>query len=84
MQPILIQGYDDYFKTKERWDILKEFFNSKQIEYKEIRSLNGSIISKIINLIYLLDYASIYHSVISGIDPSPVSAIDFIKERLSK
>jgi len=84
MQPILIQGHDDYFKTKERWGILKEFFNSKQIEYKEIRSLNGSIISKIINLIYLLDYASIYHSVISGIDPSPVSAIDFIKERLSK
>ena len=84
MQPILIQGYDDYFKTKERWEILKEFFNSKQIEYKEIHSLNGSIISKIINLIYLLDYTSIYNSVISKIDPSPVSAIDFVKERLSK
>jgi len=84
MQPILIQGHDDYFKTKERWKILKEFFNSKQIQYKEIHSLSGSIISKIINLIYLFDYASIYYSVISGIDPSPVSAIDFIKERLSK
>ncbi len=83
-QPILIQGSDDYFKTKERWDLLKEFFNSKQIEYKEIFSVNGNIISKITNLIYLLDYVSIYHSVISGIDPSPVSAIDFIKERLSK
>ena len=84
MQPILIQGHDDYFKTKERWEILKEFFNSKQIEYKEIHSMNGSIISKIINLIYLLDYTSIYNSVISKIDPSPVSAIDFVKERLSK
>ena len=84
IQPILIQGSDDYFKTKERWELLKEFFNSKQIDYKEIFSVNGNIISKITNLIYLLDYASIYHSVISGIDPSPVSAIDFIKERLSK
>ena len=84
MQPILIQGHDDYFKTIERWKILKEFFNSKQIEYKEISSVKGNIISKIINLIYLFDYASIYHSVISGIDPSPVSAIDFIKERLGK
>jgi glucose/mannose-6-phosphate isomerase len=84
MQPILIQGHDDYSKTKERWKILKEFFNSKQIEYKEISSVKGSIISKIINLIYLFDYVSVYHSVISGIDPSPVSAIDFIKERLSK
>ena len=84
MQPILIQGHDDYFKTIERWKILKEFFNSKQIEYKEISSVDGNIISKIINLIYLLDYTSIYHSVISGVDPSPVSAIDFIKERLSE
>ena len=84
IQPILIQGSDDYFKTKERWDLLKEFFNSKQIDYKEIFSVTGNIISKITNLVYLLDYASIYHSVISGIDPSPVSAIDFIKERLSK
>jgi glucose/mannose-6-phosphate isomerase len=84
MQPILIQGHDDYSKTKERSKILKEFFNSKQIEYKEISSVKGSIISKIMNLIYLFDYVSIYHSVISGIDPSPVSAINFIKERLSK
>jgi len=84
IQPILIQGSDDYFKTKERWELLKEFFNSKQIDFKEIFSVNGNIVSKITNLIYLLDYASIYHSVISGIDPSPVSAIDFIKERLSK
>ena len=84
MQPILIQGRHDHFKTIERWKILKEFFNSKQIEYKEISSVEGNIISKIVNLIYLLDYASIYHSVISEIDPSPVSAIDFIKDRLSK
>ena len=84
MHPILIQGYDDYVKTKERWRILKEFFDLKQIEYKEVFSVKGNIISKIINLIYLFDYTSIYHSVISGIDPSPVSAIDFIKERLSE
>jgi glucose/mannose-6-phosphate isomerase len=84
IQPILIQGSDDYFKTKERWELIKEFFNSKQIDYKEIFSVSGNIISKITNLIYLLDYASIYHSVISGIDPSPVYAVDFIKERLSK
>ena len=82
MQPILIRGHDDYFKTIERWKILKEFLNSKQIECKEVYSVKGNIISKIKNLIYLLDYTSIYHSVISGIDPSPVKSIDFIKKRL--
>ena len=82
MQPILIQGYDDYFKTIERWKILKEFFNSKQIEYQEISSVNGNIISKLVNLIYLLDYSSIYLAVLSKIDPTPVKPIEFIKNRI--
>ena len=83
VRPVLIRGQDDYTKTKERWDVIKEYFENKNIEYKEIFSVSGSILSKLMNLIYLFDYATIYRSVISGIDPTPVSAIDFIKSRLS-
>jgi glucose/mannose-6-phosphate isomerase len=82
MQPILIQGHDDYFKTIERWKILKEFFRDRKIEFFEIKSVDGNILSKIVNLVYLLDYASIYHAVLKKIDPSPVNAIDFVKARL--
>ena len=81
-QPILLQGIDDYFKTKERWNLLKEFFEENKIEYKEIHSINGNILSKLIHLIYLFDYVSIYHAVLSNIDPTPVKPIDFIKKRL--
>jgi len=79
--PIFIRGTDDYIKTKERWDIIKEYFDQKQIEYKEIFSPNGSILTKLISLIYLLDYSTIYLAVKSGIDPTPVNAINFIKQR---
>jgi len=82
VQPILIRGHDDYIKTIERWDILKEFFRDRKIEFFEIESVDGNILSKIVNLVYLLDYASIYHAVLNKIDPSPVNAIDFVKARL--
>ena len=82
VKPILIQGEDDYIKTKERWNILKEFFEEKNIEYKEIFSVKGSILSKLINLIYLLDYTTIYKAVLSETNPTPVRPIDFIKNRL--
>ena len=82
VQPILIRGHDDYIKTIERWDILKEFFNDKKIEFFEIKSIDGNILSKLVNLVYSLDYASIYHAVLNKIDPSPVSAIDFVKNKL--
>ena len=82
IQPILLEGKDDHFKTKERWKILKEYFNKQEIEFRTVMSVKGSILSKIINLIYLLDYCSIYNAVLSEIDPSPIKSIDFIKKRL--
>ena len=82
IQPILIQGYDDYIKTKERWKIFKEFLQSKQIDFKEVNSGKGNILSKIMYLIYLFDYSTIYHAIESKIDPTPVKPIEFIKNRI--
>jgi len=82
VKPILIKGKDDYIKTKERWEVLTQFFHKENIDYFEIKSINGSILSKIVNLIFLLDYCSIYHAILNNTDPSPVNAIDFIKKRI--
>jgi len=82
IKPILVRGQDDYVKTIERWEVLIEFFKSRNIDYFEIRSIDGSILSKIVNLIFVFDYCSIYHSVLNNTDPSPVNAIDFIKKRI--
>ncbi len=82
IQPILIQGKNDYKKTKERWSILKEFLKEKNIDYREVFSNEGSILSKLVCLIYYLDYVSIYRAILSKIDPSPVSSIDFVKKKL--
>jgi glucose/mannose-6-phosphate isomerase len=80
--PIMIEGADDYIKTKERWEILKRFFNGRNIEYREIFSGDGNILTKLMRLVYLLDYASIYRAVLSEIDPTPVESINFIKNNL--
>ena len=49
----------------------------KKIILKQLSDEN--ILTKIINLIYFVDYVSIYKDLISGIDPSPVHSINFIK-----
>ena len=83
LQPIMIKGKDDHIKTKQRWDILKEYFEINQIKFKEINSVEGGILTKIMNLIYLFDYTSIYLGVVKKIDPSAVDSIDFIKNKLN-
>ena len=82
VQPILVQGQDDYIKTKERFGIIKEFFGDNNINFKEVYSPPGNILTKTISLMYMLDYTSIYKSVISKTDPSPVSSINYIKKKL--
>ena len=82
IKSILLQGEDDFIKTKERWKIIKEYFQEKNIEYNEIHSIKGNILTKLICLIYQLDYSTIYYAAISKIDPSPIHAIDFVKQRL--
>ena len=82
MVPIMIEGKDDHIKTKERWKILREYFEVNNIKYNEIQSVDGNILSKVMCLIYTLDYSTIYYAVQLGIDPSPIRSIDFIKDRL--
>jgi len=83
VQPILIQGQEDYIKTKERFRIIKEFFIDNKIDFREIHSVSGNILTKTISLMYMLDYTSIYRSILSKTDPSPVSSIDYIKRKLA-
>ena len=82
MIPIMIEGMDDHVKTKERWKILREYFEVNNIKCREIQTIDGNILSKVMCLIYMLDYSTIYYAVRLGIDPSPTRSIDFIKERL--
>ena len=82
VKPILLQGADDYIKTKERWNVLEKYFNENNIDFREVLSNKGSILSKIINLVYFLDYTTVYLAILSKIDPSPVSSIDYIKQKM--
>jgi len=82
IRPILLRGDNDFIKTRERFEIIKEFFIKNNIEFKEINSISGNILTKLITLTYLLDYTSIYRAILSEIDPSPVSSIDFIKSKI--
>jgi glucose/mannose-6-phosphate isomerase len=82
VQPILLRGSDDYFKTKERFLIIEQFFTEKNIDFKIINSVEGNILAKIFSLIYLFDYVSIYRAISTHADPSPVKSINYIKRKL--
>lgn len=82
MQPILLQGPDDYITTKQRWKVIKKYFTKNKIKFLEVKSAKGDILTKLVGLNYFLDYTTFYHAVLNKIDPSPIKSIDYIKDNL--
>lgn len=82
-QPVMVRGADDGPTTRERWQILAEYFDQRSVQYREIFSAEGSLLTKLVGLVYLLDYASVYLALLKGTDPAPVSSIDYLKSRLA-
>lgn len=80
-RPILIQGPDDNPRTKDRWRVFEEYFDSRAIPYRTVKAVDGHILTKLVNLVYMLDYTTIYLAGMRGVDPTPVPSIDFVKER---
>ncbi len=62
-------------------EIIKEYFVQNQIDYRKIISVKKNILFKLVNLIYILDYTTIYLAALNRVDPSPVNSIDFIKDK---
>ena len=82
-RPVLVRGRDDHAKTRQRWSILESLFRDRGIPHYAVDSVGGDILSKIASLVYLLDYATIYRAALSGTDPTPIEAIDYVKGRLA-
>jgi glucose/mannose-6-phosphate isomerase len=82
VQPILLRGTDDYIKTKERFSIIEQYFTENNVDFETINSVDGNILTKIISLVYLFDYVSIYRAILSKIDPTPVKSIKYIKNKM--
>jgi len=80
-KPILFRHHNENNRIQETWEIMKEFFNEKEIAYKEIFPSQGNWLSQIVGLIYLLDYSTIYYAIRCGINPSPIISAEFVKSR---
>ena len=81
-----IQKYDsdNMHSVYDQWPKLaSESYNADYdgIEFRDIEhiifSVNGSILSKLINLIFFLDYTTIYRAVLSGMIPSRLNTFIF-------
>lgn len=78
---LLRSAAEDHFRNS-RFDALKQFLQTKNIEILELFSKEDSPLATIMGMIYLLDYSTVYLALLRGHDPNLTVAIDYIKSAI--
>jgi glucose/mannose-6-phosphate isomerase len=81
---LILEDQDDHKRIKARIEIVGEYLSQKGFGEKILDSEGKSPLERIFNLIQLLDFTSYFLSLLNGVDPYPVAAIDYLKDRLAK
>ena len=67
-------------RMRKRIELTKDLAFSRAAEIVEIHARGEHTLAKILSLIYIGDYTSVYLAVLRGIDPTPVEVIEKLKE----
>jgi glucose/mannose-6-phosphate isomerase len=67
----------------KRYEATSELLAQRGIEHLIVDAEGESILCQMMSLIFLGDYVSYYLALLYKVDPTPVKAIDFLKERLA-
>jgi glucose/mannose-6-phosphate isomerase len=81
---LLLRSKRDNPRHKVRFDVTKELLDRSQILHQDLQFDGGSLLSEVLQMTYFTDYVSFYVALLNGADPSPVTSIDYLKDRLAK
>jgi len=79
---VFLRDSKDHPQVQKRFDLTREVIEGKAGVVREIQSEGNSRLAKILSLVYLGDYTSLYMAYLNRIDPTPVAVIDAFKDKL--
>ncbi len=70
-------------RLRIRYNVIKEILNHTKIESHTVDGIGTGVLAQMLSSVMFGDYTSYYLALINNEDPSPVSAIDYMKSRLN-
>jgi glucose/mannose-6-phosphate isomerase len=80
---ILLRDREDHPQVQRRFELTKEIISGKAGALHEVWSEGESALARVMSLIYLGDYVSLFLAYLNETDPTPVTVIDYFKSKLS-
>lgn len=71
-------------RIKMRYEITCELLDKAGVSYEVVESQGKSPLPQVMGTVLLGDYVSYYLAILNSIDPTPVRAVDYLKEKMGK
>ena len=81
--PIALRLDDDPLEIKTRFQIIEDILKRSRAQFIQAPSLGTTYLSRIVSMLYLLDYATYYTSIFKHVDPDSHS-FDRLFEKRAK
>ncbi len=81
---LLLRSDHDNPRHQVRWDVTKELLDRAGVPHHTLRFPGTSALSEVLQMTYFTDYLTFYVALLNRADPSPVTSIDYLKERLAQ
>lgn len=84
LRVIILKDKDDHPRVSARMDIVKNVIEKNGVDVFEVESRGDNRLQRLFSLIQLGDFLSFYLAVLNKVDPTPVEAIETLKQELEK
>jgi glucose/mannose-6-phosphate isomerase len=81
---IILRDRDEMKQIERRLQVTAEIMKSRGISVTEVFARGKSLLTRLFSLIYIGDYVSFYLAILNRIDPTPVEAIAYLKQKLAE
>jgi len=81
---IIFRNPDESPKMRTRIEVIKDQIKENVGKVIEIPAEGKSKLARALSTMYLGDIASVYHALLTGVDPTPVVKIESLKKELAK
>ncbi len=73
---------DEHERVTRRFAAMREVFRSKQVDVIELSAEGETRLERMMSLVALADWTSLYLALFAGIDPTAIPAIEMLKQKM--
>ncbi|MCX7918894.1 MAG: bifunctional phosphoglucose/phosphomannose isomerase [bacterium] len=84
MHVIYIRDKEDHPQVQKRFQITRELIEEYADGITELWTIGNSLLARMWSVLYCGDYVSYYLAILNEVDPTPVTKINYLKEKLTK